>query len=47
MAVPNFSQLGPAQELSTVGCSNTHNNILQILQKTALERTPPKAGPGQ
>ena len=35
-AVPDLSQLnqllaiGPALELSTLGCSNTHNHILQV-----------------
>ena len=35
--------MGPALELSILGCSSTHNNILQILQRTALGPTPPKA----
>jgi hypothetical protein len=29
-------------ELSTLGCSSTRNNILQVLQWTALNPTPPK-----
>jgi len=28
--------LGPALELSTLGCSSTYNNTLHVLQRTAL-----------
>ena len=37
-----LSQLGPALELSTLGC---FKYTLQDLQRTALGRPPPKAGP--
>ena len=35
---------GTALELSTLGCSSTHNNTLQVLQITALGSAPPKTG---
>ena len=34
---PALSQLGPAMELSTIGCSNTQNT-LQVIQKTISPR---------
>jgi len=33
-------------ELSTLGCSSTHNHTLHVLQRTSLGPVPPKAGPG-
>jgi len=44
---PNLAQrwIGPLLEWSTRGCSSTHNNTLQVLQRTALVPSPPKAGP--
>jgi len=36
---------GPALELSTLGCLGTHNNTLQILQRTSLGLVPHKVGP--
>ena len=36
--------LDPALELSTLGCSSTHNT-LHVLQGTALGPEPPKADP--
>jgi hypothetical protein len=30
----------PAPELSTLGCSSTHNKALQVLQRTALDPAP-------
>jgi hypothetical protein len=38
-------QLGRALELSTLGCSSTHDNTLQILLRTTIWSTPHKAGP--
>jgi len=39
------SEHGPELELSTLGCSSTHNNAQQDLQRTVLGPTPPKTGP--
>ena len=36
---------GNKLELSTLGCSSTHNNTLQVLQRTSLGPAPPKDGP--
>ena len=33
---------GPVLELSTLGCSSTHNNTFQVLQRTTLGPKPPK-----
>ena len=33
-------------ELSDLGCSSTHNNILHVSQRTALGPAPPKTHPG-
>ena len=44
---PSLSQLdqlipiGPVLELCTLSCSSTHNNRLQVLQRTALNPTLP------
>jgi hypothetical protein len=38
--------LKPTLELSTLSCSSTHSNTLQVLQRTALSPAPPKAGYG-
>ena len=35
--------MGLPLELSTLGCSSTHNNTLQELQRTALVPAPRKA----
>ena len=35
----NFSQLGPALELSTLSCSSTNNNTHQVLQRTIGSQT--------
>ena len=32
----NCSQLGPTLKLSTLDCSSTHSNTLQVLQRTAM-----------
>jgi hypothetical protein len=32
----NYSQVGPMLELSTLGCSSTHNNTLHVLKGTAF-----------
>ena len=47
----NGSQLGPrlkdpVLELYTLGCSSTHGNSLQVLQRTALDPAPHKADLG-
>jgi len=39
------AQLDPALDLSSLGCSSTHNITLQVLQRTALGPAPPKTGP--
>ena len=33
---PNAPKLGPASELSTLGCSSTHSNTLHYLQRTTM-----------
>jgi hypothetical protein len=33
----SIAELGPVLELSTFCCSSTHNNTLQVLQRTILE----------
>ena len=35
----------PALELSTLGCSSTYNNTLQVLQKTTIGSAPLNSGP--
>ena len=48
---PTLSQLSPALKevvlelLSTLVCSSTHNNTLQVLQRTTLSPASPKASP--
>ena len=44
--VSALSQLDPALELSVLGYSSIHNKTLQVVQRTALGPTPPKADPG-
>ena len=41
---PIAPNLGPALELSTLGCSSTHNKTLQVLSKT-IGPVHHKAGP--
>jgi hypothetical protein len=38
-----MKKIDPRSELSTLGC--THNNLLQVLQRTELGPAPPKADP--
>ena len=38
---------GTELELSILGCSSTHNNTLQVLQRRTLCPTPPNASPGR
>ena len=42
MARTDLEPIGP---INTLGCTNTHNNTLQVLQRTSLGPTSPKAGP--
>jgi hypothetical protein len=44
-ALSQLDQLALTLELSTLGCSSTHNT-LQVLQRTSLGPEPPKAGLG-
>ena len=45
---PALSILGPRLKLSTLGCSSTHNNKLQILQRTiGLHTSQGRSWPGQ
>ena len=44
-ALMQLDKLGPEPELSTPECTRTHNNTLQVSQKTAWDSEPPKVGP--
>ena len=39
---PIASNWAPMLELSTLGCSSTHNNTLQVLQRTPMDTEPLK-----
>jgi hypothetical protein len=43
-SLSQWDQLGPVLELSTLGCSSTHNNTQQVLQRTTGP-APPKDEP--